>query len=243
MAAARVRSTVLSEWGFGRTVGRGLTQAALLSGPSGTGKSMTAEAIAQALDRPLLRADVAGLLSKYVGETSKRIDAVFERARTHRAVLLFDEADALFARRVSVRSSTDRYANTETAALLDALGRHDGVVVLTTNLVDEIDAAFDRRLQLRLTYERPDVPARAAIWRRMLPSEAPLAADVDPLRLARGFDLSGGQIRNAVLAAALEAASAKLGERRITHAMLERAARLQLPPAAGVTVLRAEPSC
>ncbi len=98
-------------------------------------------------------------------------------------------------------------------------------------------------MQLRLTYERPDVPARAAIWRRMLPSEAPLAGDIDAIRLARGFDLSGGQIRNAMLAAALDAASAKIGERRITHTMLERAARVQVAPAAGVTVLRAEPAC
>jgi SpoVK/Ycf46/Vps4 family AAA+-type ATPase len=228
VAAARVRATVLFDWGFGRAIGRGLTHAALLSGPTGTGKSMTAEAIARALDRPLLRARVAGLLSKYVGETGKRLEAAFERARDSRAVLLFDEADALFARRVSVRSSIDRYANAETAVLLDSLERHDGVVVLTTNLVEEIDPAFGRRLQLRLSYDRPDANARAAIWRRMLPSEAPVSGDVDVQRLARAFDLSGGQIRNAVLAAALEAASEQTATRRIAQATLERAARLQL---------------
>jgi SpoVK/Ycf46/Vps4 family AAA+-type ATPase len=230
--AARARATVLGEWGMGRTLGRGAGLAALLSGPPGTGKSMTAEAIASALGRPLLRCPVAAMLSRWVGDTARRVDEVFATAREHRAVLVFDEADALFARRVDVHTAQDRFANADTGALLDRLERHDGVTILTTNLPCQLDPAFERRLQLRLDVPRPDVRTRVALWRKMLSSDAPLADDVDALRLARAHDLSGAQIRNAVLSAALEAASAPPAERRITHAMLERAAAEQ-----GVTIV------
>lgn len=225
VAAVRVRRTVLLEWGFGRTMGRGSTSVALLAGPSGTGKSMTAEAIAHALDRPILRASIPGLLSKWVGETSARLRALFDQARASHAVLVFDEADALFSRRVSVQSSTDRYANADTATLLAVLDEYDDVVILTTNSSPDLDPAFLRRFHLRLDYERPNAATRARIWRQLLPADAPIAKDVDVTRLGRAFELTGGDIRNAVLAAALEAASAPQGERVITSAMLERAAR------------------
>ncbi len=231
--AVRVRRTVLQEWGFERTMGRGNTSVALLSGPSGTGKSMTAEAIASALDRPLLRASLPGILSKYVGETSSRLHGLFEQAKASRAVLVFDEADALFARRVSVQSSTDRYANADTATLLSILDEYDDVVVLTTNSSPDIDPAFARRFHLRLDYERPNVATRRRIWKKLIPADAPLATDVELGQLARAYELTGGDIRNAVLEAALEAAGRPAGERVITHAMLDRAARAQLVGAPG----------
>jgi SpoVK/Ycf46/Vps4 family AAA+-type ATPase len=233
--AGRARSTALTEWGLARTLGRGTGIAALLHGPPGTGKSMTAEAIAHALGRPLLRCSIASVLSKWVGDTSRKLGEAFALARQHRAVLVFDEADALFARRVRVRSAQDRFVNAETGALLDQLERHDGVTILTSNLASELDEAFERRLQLRLELPRPDARARAALYRRMLTGEAPLTGDVDLGALARAYDLSGAQIRNAVLTAALEAASAPPGERRITHAMLESAARDQAGPTAAMT--------
>ncbi|MBW2526985.1 MAG: AAA family ATPase [Deltaproteobacteria bacterium] len=225
--SARARATVLTEWGFGKALGRDTGLTALLAGAAGTGKTMTAEAIAKELERPLLRINLASVLSKWVGETAKNLERLFRTAREHRAVLVFDEADALFAKRVTVESANDRFVNAETGALLTGLERHDGVVVLTSNLVEQIDPAFDRRIQLRVDFTLPGPAARTRIWQRHLPGDAPLAADVDPAKLGRMFELSGGLIRNAVMAAALEAAAMPAGERTITQAMLERAAREQ----------------
>ncbi len=231
VAAARVRSTVLAEWGFGRTLGRGTGLAALFSGPPGTGKSLAAEAVATALERPLLRCPIPSVISRYVGETSRNLEKLFQTAREQRAVLVFDEADALFAKRVETRSANDRFVNAETGALLTQLERHEGVVILTTNLLSVIDAAFDRRLNLKVAFPAPDARARAAIWRALVPADAPVAADVDFVRLGKQFEMNGGSIRNAVLAAALEAATMAVGERRISQAMLEQAAREQLDDA------------
>lgn len=225
--ASRARSTILAEWGLGKTLGNATGLAALLSGPSGTGKSMVAEGIASALDRPLIRCPLASIMSKWVGETAKNLETLFQTAKEHRAVLVFDEADALFARRVNVRTANDRFANAETGALLTQIERHAGVVILTTNLVEELDPAFERRLQLRLTFPFPDARSRTLMWKRMLGPDAPLASDVDLGRLGRVHELSGGLIRNAVLAAALEAATLPAGTRVITQSMLERAAEDQ----------------
>lgn len=224
VAGAKVRSTVLSEWGFGKTLGRATGLAALFSGPPGTGKTATAEAVAHALGRPVLRCSLPSVISKWVGETSKNLAQLFVTAREQRAVLLFDEADALFARRVRVESANDRFANAESAALLREMETFSGVVILTTNLAVELDPAFDRRLHVRVTFAQPDARARAAIWRKLLPADAPLAGDVDVVRLARDYALSGGMIRNAVMSAALEAAGAPAGQRVISQRMLQRAA-------------------
>lgn len=228
VAAARARTTVLTEWGFGKSLGtqNGLT--ALLSGPPGTGKSMASEAIACELERPLMRCQLSSIISKWVGETSKNLDSLFQTAREHGAVIVFDEAEALFSRRTMVRTSNDRFANAETGALLTQIERHPGVVILTTNLPEAIDQAFERRIHLRVAFPFPDAAARARIWRKMLPADAPLDEDVDVTKLARRFELSGGLIRNAVLASALEAAAMPASQRRITQAMLERAAAEQL---------------
>ncbi len=141
-------------------------------------------------------ARLASVVSKWVGDTAKNLARLFQAAPEHRAVVVFDEADALFARRVGVRTSQDRFANAETGARLSEVERHEGVVVLTTNLVEEIDPAFERRLHLRVAFPSPDAAARAATWRKLLPADAPLAVDVDARRLRRSFALSGGTIRD-----------------------------------------------
>jgi SpoVK/Ycf46/Vps4 family AAA+-type ATPase len=233
VAAARVRSTVLTEWGFGKSLRRGTGMTALFSGPPGTGKSATAEAIATALERPMLRCSLASIISKWVGDTTKNLEQLFKTAREQRAVLVFDEAESLFGRRVQVTTANDRFVNAETGALLTQLERHDGVVILTTNLVREIDPAFERRIGLRATFTAPDAHARAAIWKALLPVDAPLASDVNVTELARVYELTGAQVRNALLAAALKAATRPLGERRITQAMLRAAAQSE---AGGVVV-------
>jgi len=226
--SARARTTVLQDWGLGRNLGNIGGMTALFSGPSGTGKSMAAEAIAAALDRLLIRCPLSSVISKYVGETSRNIASLFQVARENQAVLVFDEADALLARRTRVQTSNDRFANAETGALLSEIERYEGVVVLTTNLREALDSALERRLQLRLTFPFPTAPMRTKIWRRLLGTETPLGADVDVRKLGRAYELSGGSIRNAVLAAALEAATAPLGSRIITQGMLERAAAEQI---------------
>ncbi len=206
VTAARVRGTVLAEWGLGDRLPRGGGIAALLEGPPGTGKSMTAEAIAHALGRPMLLCNVASVVSKYVGDTAKNLEKLFATARQQNAVLVFDEADALFAKRVAVHGAHDRFVNAESAALLTMLERHDGVVILTTNLAAELDPAFARRLLVHVSFGAPDAQAREAIWQSMLPKQLPLAGDVDVTELARAFALTGREIKNAVLAAAFEAA-------------------------------------
>ena len=189
---------------------------------------MAAEAVARELGRPLLRCDLPRILSAYVGETSKNIGALFQTAREHRAVLLFDEADALFARRTEVRTAQERFANAEVGALLSQLERHDGVVLLTTNLASNLDPAFERRLQTRVTFPLPGAQERIRIWQRFLACDAPWGPDVDPVRLALHHELSGGQIRAAVLTAALSAASQPEGRRVIRQEALERAALEQV---------------
>jgi SpoVK/Ycf46/Vps4 family AAA+-type ATPase len=226
--SARAQSTVLTEWGLGKTLGQCRALTALFCGDPGTGKTMAAEAIATALECPILRCPLSSVISKYVGETAKNISKLFQLAKEHRAVLVFDEADALFARRVAVHTANDRFANAETGTLLTEIERHEGVVILTTNLTEHLDVAFERRLQLHLTFPLPDIRARLALWRGMLGSETPLASDVDFPMLARSFELAGGHIRNAVMAAALEAATLPAGQRKISQAMLERGAAEQL---------------
>lgn len=227
IGAARVRSTVLTDWGFGKVLRGGTAHTALFVGPSGTGKSATAEAVATALERPLLRCSLSAVVSQYVGETAKNLEALFRTAREHRAVLVFDEADALFARRVSVNTSNDRLVNAETGALLTQLERHDGVVVLTTNLPGELDSAFHRRIGLYARFDEGDTRRRAAIWRKLMPADAPLGEDVNLGELAR-YELSGAGIRNALLGAALGAAAQGVGMRVITQRMLRVAAQEQV---------------
>jgi SpoVK/Ycf46/Vps4 family AAA+-type ATPase len=219
-AQVRGRSLVYDDWGFERTSQRGLGISALFAGPSGTGKTMAAEVIAGELGLDLYLIDLSAVVSKYIGETEKNLRAVFDAAEKGGAVLLFDEADALFGKRTEVRDSHDRYANIEVSYLLQRIERYRGLAVLTTNLRSALDQAFLRRLRFVVQFPFPDAIQRAEIWRRVFPPEVP-TLDLDSNRLAQ-LNTSGGNIRNIALAAAFMAAD---GGEPVTMAHLRRAAR------------------
>lgn len=201
----RHRSQVYDEWGFAGKSSRGLGVTALFAGESGTGKTMAAEVIAHDLNLDLYRIDLSAVVSKYIGETEKNLRTLFDAAEASGAVLLFDEADALFGRRSEVKDSHDRYANLEVAYLLARMESYRGLAILTTNLGANVDRAFLRRLRVVIQFPFPDENARAEIWRHTLPDELP-REDLDFAALA-GLQVSGGSIRAIALTAAFAAAS------------------------------------
>jgi hypothetical protein len=202
----RYRTQVYERWAFGARTSRGLGVTALFSGESGTGKTLAAEVLAGELGLDLYRIDLAATVSKYIGETEKNLRTLFEAAEASGAVLLFDEADALFGKRGEVRDGHDRYANLEIAYLLQRMEAYRGLAILTTNLRANVDRAFLRRLRFVVQFPFPDAPQRAEIWRRELPREAPLDG-VEPERIA-ALNVSGGSIRSIALSAAFAAAEA-----------------------------------
>lgn len=228
VAAARRRATVYGAWGFERKLSTGRAFSALFSGPSGTGKTMTAEAVAGELDRCLFPVNLSAVLSKWLGEAEKNIARIFAAARDGQAVLFFDEAEALFAE----RSGTAYWHHQQVDALLMEMDRYDGIVLLASNLPDCFDAAFERRLCWRVRFPEPDAAAREAIWRKCMPKEAPLAPDVDFAALAKRFAFTGGAIKNVVLRAAFAAASESGGDGTITQALLVASAERESPLAA-----------
>ena len=219
ISAARTRRTVLERWGVGAHLSYGKGVSALFSGPPGTGKTLCAEAVANELNRPLLPASIPSILSKWVGQTEGNIETLFRDARTHQAVLLLDEADALLAERGEGRAS--RHDDLAVNTLLTLLERHNGLVLLATNKAETLDHALSRRLTYRLVFPRPDVAARVDIWKRLVPEQARDDGPFDFCELGRQYALSGGEIRNAVFRAAFRAASAG---RRVSAADLEVAA-------------------
>jgi SpoVK/Ycf46/Vps4 family AAA+-type ATPase len=196
------RHQVLGKWGFERKLSGGKGVNALFHGHSGTGKTMAAEVVARELQLDLYKIDLAGVVSKYIGETEKNLDRIFAAAENANAILLFDEADALFGKRSEVRDSHDRYANLEVSYLLQKMEQHEGVSILATNLRQNLDDAFLRRLSFMVQFPFPDEASRRQIWTGIWPAETPLARDVDAGWLAARFLLSGGNIRNVALAAA-----------------------------------------
>lgn len=201
------QARVLDEWGFlaGRPGARGVRM--LFSGPSGTGKTLSAEVMAAELGVDLLLVDISRVVSKWIGETEKNLAEVFDVAENAQAVLFFDEADALFGRRTEVSDAHDRYANLETAYLLTRLERFEGLAVLSTNLRQNIDPAFLRRIEFVLEFEEPGPDERAVLWERHLPPGAPLDPDVDLRELAALYPVVGGLIKNAAVAAGFLAAA------------------------------------
>jgi hypothetical protein len=197
---------VLDVWGFGRRHVRGKGVSALFAGPSGTGKTTAAEIIARELGLDLLKIDLSGVVSKYIGETEKNLQRVFAAAENASAILFFDEADALFGKRSEVRDSHDRYANIEIAYLLERMEDYDGVAILATNLRQNMDDAFVRRLSFVVEFPFPTDDERARIWELQFPAEADREPDIDFEALAREFRITGGSIRNIVQAAAYLAA-------------------------------------
>jgi hypothetical protein len=218
---------LLRAWGFGADL-MGHASTALFFGPPGTGKSVTAEAIAHGLGRPLCRLDAAGATSKWIGESEKLIQDAFRFAAAAGAVLLLDEADGLLGRRVAAEQAADRWGNSIVNQLLLEIDRFEGVAILTTNLEAQLDPALERRLSCRVRFEMPDAEGRAAIWRALIPAKAPVGVDVDLDALGRDYALSGGLIRNAVVRAAVAAARTGGQPACITMAMLRDAAEHQL---------------
>lgn len=198
------RMKVYSKWGFASKNSRGLGITALLAGDSGTGKTMTAEVIANELRLDLYRIDLSSIVSKYIGETEKNIRRVFDAAESGGAVLLFDEADALFSKRTQVKDSHDRNANMEINYLLQRMEAYTGLAILTTNLKDSIDSAFMRRIRFIVKYRFPEIEEREQVWRRIFPSNTPTEA-LDYAKLGK-LCVTGGNIRNIALNAAFLAA-------------------------------------
>jgi hypothetical protein len=204
VANVRQRSRVYDAWGFARKGDRGLGISALFAGASGTGKTMAAEVLAGELRLDLYRIDLSQVVSKYIGETEKNLRRVFDAAEEGGAVLLFDEADALFGKRSEVKDSHDRYANIEVSYLLQRMESYRGLAILTTNMKGELDTAFLRRLRFVVRFPFPDASQRARIWERIFPADTPTEGlDVD--KLAR-LNVAGGNIRNIALQSAFLAA-------------------------------------
>jgi ATPase family associated with various cellular activities (AAA) len=205
-AQVKQRTKVYETWEFAVRGANGLGISALFAGVSGTGKTMAAEVLANELRLDLYRVDLSQVVSKYIGETEKNLRRVFEAAEVGGAILLFDEADALFGKRSDVKDSHDRYANIEVSYLLQRMETYRGLAILTTNLRSAIDDAFLRRIRFVVQFPFPDVLQRMEIWRRMFPEKLP-TADIDPARLAQ-LNIPGGNIRNVALNAAFLAADA-----------------------------------
>lgn len=205
-AQVHQRAKVYETWGFASKGTRGLGISALFAGASGTGKTMAAEVLANELRLDLYRIDLSQVVSKYIGETEKNLRRVFDAAEEGGAVLLFDEADALFGKRSEVRDSHDRYANIEISYLLQRMEAYRGLAILTTNLKSVLDPAFLRRLRFVVPFPFPDTGQRAEIWRRIFPARTPLD-NLDVNKLAR-LNVAGGNIRNIALQAAFLAADA-----------------------------------
>jgi SpoVK/Ycf46/Vps4 family AAA+-type ATPase len=213
-AHVRQRATVYETWGFAGKGGRGLGMSALFAGASGTGKTMAAEVLARELHLDLYRIDLSSVVSKYIGETEKNLRRVFDAAEEGGAILLFDEADALFGKRSEVKDSHDRYANIEVSYLLQRMECYRGLAILTTNMKSALDTAFLRRLRFIVQFPFPDAAQRAEIWRRVFPRDTPTEG-LDIAKLAR-LNVAGGNIRSVALNAAFLAADA--GEAvRMTH--------------------------
>ncbi|MGW2395771.1 ATP-binding protein [Kitasatospora sp. NPDC001664] len=207
-ARARHRDRVLGDWAMRPGGGRGRGVMALFAGDSGTGKTLSAEVIAGELGLDLYTVDLATVVDKYVGETEKNLERIFTEAAGVNAVLLFDEADAIFGKRSEVRDAHDRYANVESAYLLQRMESFDGLAVLATNLRANLDEAFTRRLDLVVDFPMPDTEQRTALWERCLGSALPRGDDLDLPFCGRSFELAGGDIRSAAVTAAYLAAEA-----------------------------------
>jgi SpoVK/Ycf46/Vps4 family AAA+-type ATPase len=226
-AQTRHRHRVYEEWGMGSRSRRGLGIAALFHGPSGTGKTLTAEVIANELQVDLYHVDLSQIVSKYIGETEKNLEKIFTAAERAVALLLFDEADALFGKRSEIRDAHDRYANIEVGYLLQRIEAYDGLVILTTNLKGSLDSAFLRRFRFVVSFPFPDTEDRRRLWQIAFPDTAPVE-EIDTHRLSRVV-LSGGSIRNIALAAAFLAAeeSGPINTDRVLRAASRELAKME----------------
>ena len=225
----RQRTKVYETWGFAARVSRGLGITALFVGPSGTGKTMAAEVLAIELNLDLYAIDLSSVVSKYIGETEKNLKKVFDAAEEGGAVLLFDEADALFGKRTEVKDSHDRYANVEVSYLLQRMEEYRGLAILTTNMKEALDTAFLRRIRFIVEFPFPDAVHRAEIWSKTFPQQTP-THDLDIEKLAQ-LNIPGGVIRNVAMNAAFLAADEDqpVGMPHILRAARSEYGKLQKP--------------
>lgn len=217
------RTLLFETWGLGQRFPQQLCLAVNLYGPPGTGKTMAAHAIAKAVAMPLICVDYAEIESKYVGETSKNLSALFHTAQEKQAVIFFDEADALLSKRVTnMTSATDVSVNQTRSVLLNLLNGYQGVILFATNFIQNFDAAFLRRIKFHIAFHLPDRTLRERLWRMYIPDKMPCQADF--ACLAAAYDgVSGSDIANAVFSAAVSAAREK--ETMVTQPYLEEAIR------------------
>lgn len=227
IALARIEyhDLLYNRWNLASVHPVGRRVALNMYGPPGTGKTFCAEAIAEHLGLPIITVDYAQIESKFVGDTPKNITAAFQAAREYHAVLFFDEADSMLSHRATdIQQAADYGVNVTRSTLFMQLDAFEGVVLFATNLASNYDPAFVRRILAHVAFTLPDAPARESLWRLHLPHELPLGADVDIIQLAAWSDgLSGGDILNAVILAASEAARQPKGLQVVTTAMFERA--------------------
>jgi hypothetical protein len=225
VATVRGRPLVLDEWKVGRKLVSSAGVTILFAGPPGTGKTMAAEVIAAELGLDLYKIDLSTIVSKYIGETEKNLERIFQEAENSNAILFFDEADAIFGKRSEVKDAHDRYANIEISYLLQRMEMYDGVTVLATNLRANLDEAFTRRLQFAVDFPFPEEDYRLRIWETLFPADVPCEPDLDFGLLARRFKLAGGSIRNVIVSATYLAAA---DGQRVTMAHLLHGTRREL---------------
>ena len=202
----RLRHKVFDGWGFGRKMPYGKSVSMIFTGSPGTGKTMAAQIVAKELGMDIYRISLANVVSKYIGETEKNLNEIFDNAKQSHVILFFDEADALFSRRTEVKDSNDKYSNMEAAFLLQKIEEFSGVVILATNLVQNFDEAFKRRMRFIIDFPFPDADRRRELWKRAFPKKAPLG-NIDFEFLVSHYELSGSNIRNIALHSAFLAAS------------------------------------
>lgn len=231
IAAQKDSTTVLNDWGLADVFYQSSASAVLFIGPSGTGKTMAANVMANELGLDLFKVDLAGVVSKYIGETEKNLDKIFSIAAVSKVVLFIDEADALFGKRTEVKDAHDRYANIEVSYLLQKMEQHPGLVILASNLGQNIDDAFSRRFSSIVEFALPKAPERLALWKKLEYTRAPLHKNIDLDFLAQHFDISGGHIRNCILQAAYQAAAQNepIGMQMLIRALSKEYAKLGKP--------------
>lgn len=197
---------VYETWGFAQKISYGRGISVVFAGPPGTGKTMAAQVMASELCLDLYRIELAAVVSKYVGETEKNLEEIFEQAKKSQVILFFDEADVLFSKRIEVRDSNDKYSNMEAAFLLQKMEEYEGITILATNYLQNFDEAFKRRMKFIIDFPFPDADRREQIWRRAFPDRTPVREDLDYEFLSTAFELSGSNIKNVALHAAFLAA-------------------------------------
>ncbi len=214
----RLKHIVYDQWGFNRrlTYGRGVSM--LFAGPPGTGKTMAAQVVAKELNIEIYKVDLSQIVSKYIGETEKNLNALFQEAQKSNVILFFDETDALLGKRTEVKDSHDKNANLETSYLLQKMEEYEGITIMTTNYLENIDSAFFRRISYVIHFPFPDEAARLQLWKTIFPQELPQSDEIDYAYLARQFEIAGGNIKNTAVTAAFLAAKNE-GELQMQHIM------------------------